>query len=355
MKRIIAVLMLIASTGHLFAQSSATYLKVRVIDSIRLGEKTVRAFSTDVNLSDSADNILPTQSAVKGAIAKGKVSLLDSLANRYTKEQLFASGQAAISADNILDAPWLTAESSELGMFEQFANKSNATSLGTSDILYPTQNAVKVYLDNSLAGQKSIYTSDGILSGTRKLTGKQRTYGLAFDSLTSFTVQGTLLSFVAKNPAFNNAQISFSLQGGQSNWRAFSVAGTVTADVEVGQGVFRAMVDGNTIIVNGDSELRPGLVLSGGVHVDINSTSAASYTIGAKGYFLDANTSFNSVSVNLPNSTPGRILIIKKTNAANSLTVVPAGSNTIDGQASIVLTENGAVLRLIGAGGWKTF
>lgn len=68
MKRIIAILMLTASTGTLFAQSSATYLKLRVVDSLRLGDRNIREFSTDPTFRDSSDNILPTQSAVKAAL-----------------------------------------------------------------------------------------------------------------------------------------------------------------------------------------------------------------------------------------------------------------------------------------------
>lgn len=350
MKKVLIALALIASSGAALAQSSATYLKVRVIDSIRVGDRSIRAFSTDTNLSDSSDNILPTQSAVKGAIAKVKLSLSDSLASRYTKEQLFAAGQSAINADNIIDAPWLTAGSSELGSFEQHINKSNVTSLGTSDVLYPTQNAVKSYVDNSLSGLKSIYTSDGILSGTRKLTGNQRSFGLAFDSLTNFNVQGTQIYLAGKNPSFSNAVISFGLQGGQSNWRAYDAGGTLITDVEVAAGRFRANVDLHGITINNDLDIQPGVILSGGLHLDYVSTSAATYTIGTKGYFVGANTSTNNITVNLPNSKSGRILVIKKLNAANTLTVVPAGANTIDGQPSVILSDNGAVLRLISNG-----
>jgi len=43
---------------------------------------------------------------------------------------------------------------------ELLANKSTTTTLGTSDTLYPTQNAVKVYVDNNVGEKLSVVTTD---------------------------------------------------------------------------------------------------------------------------------------------------------------------------------------------------
>ncbi len=58
------------------------------------------------------------------------------------------------NVDNTTDAgkPVSTATVTALGLKENTANKSNQTALGTSDELFPTQNAVKIYVDN-LAGK----------------------------------------------------------------------------------------------------------------------------------------------------------------------------------------------------------
>jgi hypothetical protein len=51
------------------------------------------------------------------------------------------------------------------GTFEKTANKSTNISLGTSDVLYPTQKAVKTYVDNKVSGH-----SGNITVGSQTLT-----------------------------------------------------------------------------------------------------------------------------------------------------------------------------------------
>jgi hypothetical protein len=58
-----------------------------------------------------------------------------------------------------LNKPISTATQTALNGKEDVANKSTSTSLGTSDTLYPTQNAVKSYVDTNIAGFDTISTS----------------------------------------------------------------------------------------------------------------------------------------------------------------------------------------------------
>ena len=55
-----------------------------------------------------------------------------------------------------LNKPISTATQVALNGKEDVANKSTSTSLGTSDTLYPTQNAVKVYTDNLLGNSNAL-------------------------------------------------------------------------------------------------------------------------------------------------------------------------------------------------------
>jgi len=57
-----------------------------------------------------------------------------------------------------LNKPISTATQTALNGKEDVANKSTNTSLGTSDTLYPTQNAVKTYVDNNVGGYDTIVT-----------------------------------------------------------------------------------------------------------------------------------------------------------------------------------------------------
>lgn len=56
------------------------------------------------------------------------------------------------NVDNTSDAnkPVSNATQLALNLKEDLSNKSTATSLGTSDVLYPSQNAVKTYVDSSI-------------------------------------------------------------------------------------------------------------------------------------------------------------------------------------------------------------
>jgi hypothetical protein len=75
------------------------------------------------------------------------------------------------NVDNTSDAdkPVSTAVQTALNGKEDVANKSNVTTLGTSDVLYPTQNAVKTYVDSQLAA--------GVLDATTTVKGKLKLAG----------------------------------------------------------------------------------------------------------------------------------------------------------------------------------
>ena len=57
-----------------------------------------------------------------------------------------------------------TVSQSDLDLKENTANKSATTTLGTSDILFPTQNAVKTYVDAAVA---SVTIADGSITDAK--------------------------------------------------------------------------------------------------------------------------------------------------------------------------------------------
>jgi hypothetical protein len=67
------------------------------------------------------------------------------------------------------DKPISTAVQTALNGKEDKSNKSTATALGTSDVLFPTQNAVKVYVDSQVANA-SIPDATDVVKGKLKLT-----------------------------------------------------------------------------------------------------------------------------------------------------------------------------------------
>jgi uncharacterized protein (TIGR02145 family) len=99
------------------------------------------------------------------------------------------------NVDNTTDAgkPVSTATQTALDLKENASNKSDA-SLGTSTILYPTQNAVKTYVDSQVA--------TGAPDATSSVKGKIQLTGELGGSASSPTVPGLALKAPINNPAF---------------------------------------------------------------------------------------------------------------------------------------------------------
>ncbi|MBP6040899.1 MAG: hypothetical protein KA509_03735, partial [Flavobacterium sp.] len=117
--------------------------------------------STTTTLGTS--NVLfPTQNAVKTYVdtAIAGATIVD--ADAATKGKIQLAGDLAGTAG----APTVPG----LALKENAANKSTTTTLGTSNVLFPTQNAVKTYVDNAVSGA-TIVDADAATKGKIKLAG----------------------------------------------------------------------------------------------------------------------------------------------------------------------------------------
>lgn len=108
------------------------------------GEKPTQDQFAD--LIDSCFNLVDdtmTISMVSGlsAALAGKAPMFSGSSTQYTKGD---GTYATLGLSNITGALGFTPEN--------VANKSTSTSLGTSDSLYPSQNAVKTYVDTAISG-----------------------------------------------------------------------------------------------------------------------------------------------------------------------------------------------------------
>jgi len=99
------------------------------------------------------------------------------------------------NVDNTSDVnkPVSSATQTALDLKENASNKSDAT-LGTSTILYPTQNAVKTYVDSQVAS--------GAPDATSSVKGKIQLAGELGGTASSPTVPGLALKAPINNPAF---------------------------------------------------------------------------------------------------------------------------------------------------------
>lgn len=162
------------------ATQSALNLKANATDvtsSLDLKEN-VSNKSSDIYSDGSSTTKYPTVKAVKDYVdansgsGSGTGTIVD--ADTATKGKIKLAGDLAGTAD-LPTVPGLalkantTDVTTSLALKEDVSNKSNAT-LGTSTTLYPTQNAVKTYVDTAITGA-TIVDADTATKGKIKLAG----------------------------------------------------------------------------------------------------------------------------------------------------------------------------------------
>lgn len=164
--------------------------------------------------------------------------------------------------------------SSALSGYELLSNKSTSTSLGTSDSLYPTQNAVKQYVDTGLSGKQNTlgYTPEDVANKTTTITGnessdtKYPTVKALYDWSTGlFATQSSLVGYV---PTSRTITINGTTQDLSSNrsWTihsGVSSLNTLTGSVSIkaGSGIDINISGSDIEITNTGS----GINIDGGV------------------------------------------------------------------------------------------
>ena len=139
----------------------------------------------------TSDVLFPTQNAVKtyvdavvagvsiadgsitdskiASISAGKITGVASVANGGTGASTVAAAKINFALNNVdnttdLNKPISILTQTALNTKENTANKSVTTTLGTSDVLFPTQNAVKTYVDAAVAG---VSITDGSITDSK--------------------------------------------------------------------------------------------------------------------------------------------------------------------------------------------
>jgi uncharacterized protein (TIGR02145 family) len=126
--------------------------------------------STDVNLGDS-DTLYPTQNATKTYV-DSNVSNLQGLVmdSQAQIDQLQNNVTTTISDLVVQMADNQATNYDALASKESTSNKSTSTALGTSDTLFPTQNATKTYVDSNIDSLQSVVNNQIISSANNLQT-----------------------------------------------------------------------------------------------------------------------------------------------------------------------------------------
>lgn len=112
------------------------------------------------DVKEALDNLAANKVDAAEAAAAAPVQ---SVAGKVGIVLLDSSDVGLGNVDNTSDAdkPISTATQNALDDKEDVINKSTDTSLGTSDTLYPTQNAVKTYVDNTVSSSSPVLSVNG--------------------------------------------------------------------------------------------------------------------------------------------------------------------------------------------------
>lgn len=96
-------------------------------------------------------------------------------------------------------------------------------------------------------------------------------------------------------------------------------------------------------------------LLDSGVPTWYFSTVSGTVTLGTSHMVVLVDTSGGAAVINLPDNAtyPGRLFFVKNAVGANNATITPAGSDTIEGGATLVLGAlDAAIIISDGAGNW---
>ena len=172
-------------------QNTVTTNATNTTTSLALKENAANK-STTVTLGTS-DVLFPTQNAVKtyvdGSISTANTANTSAIA--AVQADVDANETAANTAITALQntvSTNATNTTTSLALKENAANKSTTVTLGTSDVLFPTQNAVKTYVDNQVSNVTATNVS-GIVAVANGGTGSATQNFV--DLTTNQTIGGT--------------------------------------------------------------------------------------------------------------------------------------------------------------------
>jgi hypothetical protein len=237
------------------------------------------------NPADNTTNIATTafvqQATAAGIIdasstTKGKLKLAGDLGGTAESPTVPGLALKANSAD----------VTSSLALKEDASNKSTATTLGTSDALYPSQKAVKTYVDAQIASA-TIADADAVTKGKLKLagdlTGTADVPTLATGAVNSTKIaDGTIATIDLADGAVTDAKIS-TVSGSKVTGDISGNAANVTGIISGANGGTGVANTGKTITLGGNISTGNDFTTSGNFATTLTTTGTTNVTLPTTG------------------------------------------------------------------------
>ncbi len=264
------------------ASSDTKYPSVRAIKTYV--DQATQGIALQATVDAKADKNSPIFTGTP-SLPSGTTGVTQSPANNSTALATTAFVQGAIASATIVDADATTKGKIQLAgdlggtaasptvpalaNKENVSNKSTATALGTSDQLYPTQNAVKTYVDNQVASA-TIADATSLVKGKIQLagdlTGTAAAPTIAASAVTSAKIaDGTIATADIADNAITTAKIT---DANVTDAKIATVSGSkVTGNISGNA----ANVTGTVAILNGGT----GATTAAGALTNLGAQSAA--------------------------------------------------------------------------------
>lgn len=333
--------------------------------------------STDVTVDGTSDSKYPSVKAIKSyvdnqvisssvpdatSISKGKIQLAGDLSGTallptvpglalkapinnptftgtvsgVTKTMV---GLGNVDDTSDLNKPISTATQTALNAKEDVTNKSTAIALGTSDVLYPTQKAVKTYVDTTIANNSVPYTgaTTNVDLGIHYLAAREVYGGSLFTgSINGMSVSGT-----------NQTETNFIGSGSM----AYGISGGGFANTALGHLTLSSTYgDENTAIgsqamrgnYTGARNTALGRAALGGNQTGNDNTALGAYTSVASPNLTNTTAIGAGAIVSASNTIQLGNTSVTNVKTSGKLTSGAITLPNTDGTAGQVLTTNGS-------------
>ncbi len=290
--------------------------------------------STTTTLGTS-DVLFPTQNAVKTYVDTNVTSI--NASNTALQSTVTANATATIAA---------------LALKEDAINKSTTTTLGTSDLLFPTQNAVKTYVDNQVSNGIATNVS-GIVAIANGGTGS------SVQNFVDLTNNQNIAGgkYFANNISANEVSIGSPGTGSQNTMlgaASFGYASPGSNNTGLGFFTLASLNGGNDNTAVGTNAIRQGGAANGSRNTAVGSVALSNggepNDNSALGYATLAVTSGGS------NTAVGSLALQNNTTASYNVGVgfetlrstTTGGSNTAVGRGAMYFNTSGDVNTAVG-------